>query len=770
MGVFLAAVDQVSNYAECKKSCEDEAKCRGVTFYGTVNNPGSCVHFSTECKNTRPSEDGDTIAATVTKECDAPAACKVEKNFIYRGDAITPKPSGKFPTAKDCNAECLKRINCKFWWWSKNTASQTTCFLLKNFKSKVDSSMFNFHSVVAGNRCEAAPKHPAKPAEGISCWKKLCNSCEYSGSERRVSTGGTLAACQASCAADPKCKAIDFGKGSRAKQCYHNYDSNGSGHGHGSFNSYINKCPAKPAKPAPKTGPSTGPLLAFQHLTTVIGEDDCLYVAGYNAKGAFADGTKKNSHNFKWALSDVKTAAAGYEFIVALKKDGSVMASGYNGHGELGDGSTTDRLYFVEVIDEDVVHVSAGFYHSVAMKQDGSLWATGYNNKGQLGDGTATDRKYFMQVISGGVKDVSSGTHSTLVLKQDGTVWATGYNNYGQLGDGTVTVRLGFVEVIDADAKAISSGTQHAMVIKQDGSLWAAGYNGYGQLGDKTKTKRQIFVKVVDEGVKEVSVGHDQTVLINDKNELCVSGYNGHGELGTGDTTALIGFKCYPRPGPIIQPGAIKGPSTDTLTADYQYTTFLGEDGYLYTTGYNGHGAFGDGSTTAATNFKTTIALSNVKAATGGYYHISVLKKDGSVWASGYNNYGQLGDGTVTVRHTYVKAIDDVVFVSAGYSHTVVIKDDNSLWGTGYNGHGELGDGTVATRVGYVKLIDADVKDVCTGDYTTLVIKKDGSLWATGYNNYGQLGDGTTADKHVFMQVISGGVVDVSAGPQSTMV
>jgi len=595
--VFLAAVDQVSNYAECKKSCEDEAKCRGVTFYGTVNNPGSCVHFSTECKNTRPSEDGDTIAATVTKECDAPAACKVEKNFIYRGDAITPKPSGKFPTAKDCNAECLKRINCKFWWWSK-ISSQTTCFLLKNFKSKVDSSMFNFHSVVAGNRCEAAPKHPAKPAEGISCWKKLCNSCEYSGSERRVSTGGTLAACQASCAADPKCKAIDFGKGSRAKQCYHNYDSNGSGHGHGSFDSYINKCPAKPAKPAPKTGPSTGPLLAFQHLTTVIGEDDCLYVAGYNAKGAFSDGTKKNSHNFKWALSDVKTAAAGYEFIVALKKDGSVMASGYNGHGELGDGSTTDRLYFVEVIDEDVVHVSAGFYHSVAMKQDGSLWATGYNaygqlgdgtvtqrlsyvevietgvkdvcageyttlvikedgslsatgynNKGQLGDGTATDRKQFMQVISGGVKDVSCGTMSTLVLKQDGTVWATGYNNWGQLGDGTVTTRLGFVKVIDANAKAMVLGVQHTVVLKQDGSLWATGFNRFGQLGDKTKTDRKIFVKVVDSGVKDVSAGHDTTVLLNDKNELCVTGYNGQGQLGTGDTTALTGFKCYPRPG-----------------------------------------------------------------------------------------------------------------------------------------------------------------------------------------------------------------------------
>ena len=36
--------------------------------------------------------------------------------------------------------------------------------------------------------------------------------------------------------------------------------------------------------------------------------------------------------------------------------------------------------------------VSAGNHHSIALKKDGTLWAWGFNNSGQLGDGTTENK------------------------------------------------------------------------------------------------------------------------------------------------------------------------------------------------------------------------------------------------------------------------------------------------------------------------------------------------------------------------------------------
>ena len=39
--------------------------------------------------------------------------------------------------------------------------------------------------------------------------------------------------------ADPKCKGVDFGKGGRAKECYHNFGGDGKSYGnHHSFDAY----------------------------------------------------------------------------------------------------------------------------------------------------------------------------------------------------------------------------------------------------------------------------------------------------------------------------------------------------------------------------------------------------------------------------------------------------------------------------------------------------------------------------------------------------
>ena len=131
------------------------------------------------------------------------------------------------------------------------------------------------------------------------------------------------------------------------------------------------------------------------------------------------------------ALSFLKATAAGSY---------AVWATGENFDGQLGDGTTTDRISPAQVAS-GVATVSAGGFHSLYLKTDGTLLATGSNGNGQLGDGTTTSRSTPWQVASG-VATVSAGLNHSLYLKTDGTLWAMGGNSDGQLGDGTTINRL----------------------------------------------------------------------------------------------------------------------------------------------------------------------------------------------------------------------------------------------------------------------------------------------------------------------------------------
>src|SRR5438477_389666 len=86
-----------------------------------------------------------------------------------------------------------------------------------------------------------------------------------------------------------------------------------------------------------------------------------------------------------------------------------------------------------------VAELAGGGNHTIALKQDGTVWTWGYNGYGQLGDGTTTQRVIPVQVSSlSGMTGVAAGLYFSLALKSDGTVWAWGNNTNGQLGDGTI--------------------------------------------------------------------------------------------------------------------------------------------------------------------------------------------------------------------------------------------------------------------------------------------------------------------------------------------
>jgi hypothetical protein len=165
-----------------------------------------------------------------------------------------------------------------------------------------------------------------------------------------------------------------------------------------------------------------------------------------------------NNEGFLTNVTDV--AAGSRDHSIAVKSDGTVWTwgSSYEG-GKLGDGTTFDDAATpVQVKDEtgtgfltNALSVAGGDDHTLAVMKDGTVRAWGYNGAGQLGDGTFADKSLPVQVKVNGVKAVDGGGNHTVALKSDGTVWAWGRNDEGQLGDGTTTRSSTPVKVVFPD-------------------------------------------------------------------------------------------------------------------------------------------------------------------------------------------------------------------------------------------------------------------------------------------------------------------------------
>lgn len=181
----------------------------------------------------------------------------------------------------------------------------------------------------------------------------------------------------------------------------------------------------------------------YEH-TLALKQDGTLWAWGGNCYGQLGDGTTvvKNKPVQVQGLGGVKSIAAGGGHTVALKQDGTVWTWGYNFYGQLGYGEPFDNSSHCtpELVQglSGVVSIAAGENYTLALKQDGTVWTWGKNDNGQLGDGTTADKNIPVQVQGqNGITFVSAGNVHTAAIKQDGTVWAWGHNVYGELGDGT---------------------------------------------------------------------------------------------------------------------------------------------------------------------------------------------------------------------------------------------------------------------------------------------------------------------------------------------
>ena len=182
-------------------------------------------------------------------------------------------------------------------------------------------------------------------------------------------------------------------------------------------------------------------------------------------------------------------------------KPGKLYAWGYNGSGRLGTGDTTRRTVPTQVAVggsfDPVVKMVAGrsLGHVLVLKSDGTAYSCGYNGYGQLGDGSTTSRST-LSIPVGTVKfkTVGTGHNHSMALTADGSLYAWGYNNYGQLGNGNTTRQRTPVWISRDSRKyvAMAAGEYTSMAVCAEGRLYLWGYNNYGQFGNGT-TVRQNY-------------------------------------------------------------------------------------------------------------------------------------------------------------------------------------------------------------------------------------------------------------------------------------
>ena len=223
-------------------------------------------------------------------------------------------------------------------------------------------------------------------------------------------------------------------------------------------------------------------------------------------------------------------------------RGGALWACGKNDHGQLGDGTTTDRNSPVQVgTDTKWVSVAGGALHTVALKSDGTLWAWGMKDYGQLGDGTTVDKNAPVQVGTDTKwVSLSKGTQYTLALKSDGTLWAWGRNDYGQLGDGTTVDRHTPVQIgTDTKWASIASGRLHNIALKSDGTLWTWGWDIWEQLGNGPgRNDVNVPTRIgTDNQWTQVGAGDDHSLALKSNGTLWAWGRNDYGQLGNGTTT-----------------------------------------------------------------------------------------------------------------------------------------------------------------------------------------------------------------------------------------
>ncbi len=352
--------------------------------------------------------------------------------------------------------------------------------------------------------------------------------------------------------------------------------------------------------------------------------------------------------------------------------------------------------YCVNGTCNDPVAIAGGYSHTCAILKNGNVYCWGFNQLGEVGDGTTGNKISPTKITLPGAATaisargvflggVSYSAHTCAILL-DQSVWCWGGNANGELGQGDTAVYAGPVKVKNlGSVNRLAVGGAHTCAVNVNNDLYCWGRNASGQVGNGTVTPVLTPVLVLSGVTSKVTLGGAHTCIIKtDGNPYCW-GANTNGQLGSGNFTATSG------PG-----GAIAGLTGLVEIAAGQSFTCARTATTVSCWGRNAAGELGLGNTMQQTTPQVVPGVTNVSQLGGGVFYAGAVTAGGNyMWGS--DGQGEFGDGLTTAIVSTPELVPGLATFTKlsfanGTSCGLTAASQMSCWGD--NSYGEIGDGT----------------------------------------------------------------------------